>query len=55
MATRGSDQGCPLIQIFGTLYPDYMVKYSPSPEGPPEGKGLYLTVFSKSSPYTDSI
>ena len=25
------------------------------PEGTPEGKGVYLTVYSKSSPNTDSI
>ena len=33
----------------------YTVKYTPSPEGTPEGKGVYLTVYPESSPNTDSI
>ena len=41
----------------------YTVKYNPlpegvlraKPEGTPEGKGLYLTVYPESSPNTDSI
>ena len=41
----------------------YTVKYTPSPEGVPEGEaegtlegeGVYLTVYPESSPNTDSI
>ena len=35
---------CNNISVLG---PDkgYMVKYSPSPEGVPEGEGLYLNVY----------
>ena len=33
----------------------YTVKYIPLSEGVPEGKGLYLTVYPKSFPNTDSI
>ena len=37
----------------------YTVKYTPSPEGvpkgTPEGKGVYLTVYTKQSLNTDSI
>ena len=31
------------------------VKYSPLPEGTPEGEGLYLNVYRESSPNTDII
>ena len=41
----------------------YMVKYNPlpegvpvaKPEGTPEGKGLYLTIYPQSNPNTDII
>ena len=33
----------------------YTVKYNPLPEGTPEGKGLYLTLYPELSPNTDSI
>ena len=33
----------------------YTVKYSPLPEGTPEGGGLYLTVYPESSPNMGSI
>ena len=33
----------------------YTVKYAPSPSGTPEGEGVYLTVYTESSPNTDSI
>ena len=33
----------------------YMVKYNPLPEGTPEGKGLYLTVYPQLRPNTDNI
>ena len=33
----------------------YKVKYSPSHEGTPKGKRLYLTVHPESSPNTDII
>ena len=33
----------------------YMVKYSPLAEGTWQGKGLHLTVYPESSPYTVSI
>ena len=33
----------------------YTVKYKPLPSGTPEGKQLYLTVYSKSSPNKDII
>ena len=33
----------------------YTAKYNPLPEGTPEGKGLYLTVYPKSSPNKDIV
>ena len=33
----------------------YTVKYTPLPEGAPEGEGVYLTVYPESSPNTDSM
>ena len=33
----------------------YTVKYTPLPEGVPEGEGVYLTIYPKLSPNTDSI
>ena len=33
----------------------YTVKYSPPPEGTPKGEGLYLTVYSESSPNTGGV
>ena len=33
----------------------YKIKFSPLPEGTPEGKGLYLTVYPELSPNTDII
>ena len=33
----------------------YTVKYTPSPEGVPKGKGVFLTVYPESSPIMDSI
>ena len=42
--------------VFG-LEEGYIVKYTPEgvPKGTPEGKGVYLTLYPKSSPNTDSI
>ena len=31
------------------------VKYTPSPEGVPKGKGVFLTVYPESNPIMDSI
>ena len=42
VSVLGRDEGC-------------TVKYSPSPEGAPEGEGLYFTVHPESCPNTDSI
>ena len=33
----------------------YTVKYTPPPEGVPEGRGVYFTVYPTSSPNTDII
>ena len=33
----------------------YTVKYTPSPEGVPKGQGVYLTVYTNSSPMTECI
>ena len=58
----------PVTNSMSTLYytvsvlgreEGYMVKYTPPPEGVPEGEarggGIYLTVYVKSSPNTDII
>ena len=42
------------VSVLG-LDTGYTVKYSPSLEGTPKGRGLYLTVYPKSSPNTNSI
>ena len=33
----------------------YTVKYTPSPEGVPKGKGVFLTVYPESNPIMDDI
>ena len=47
----------PLRRSVSVLGQDegYTVKYSPPPEGTPEGGQLYLTVNPELSPNTDSI
>ena len=58
----------PICQIYMTVSvlgqdEGYMVKYTlclkgfpgAKPEGSPEGEGVYLTVYSESSPNPDSI
>ena len=43
--------------IYGQIYITLCLKEFPraKPEGTPEGKGLYLTMYPKSSPNTDII
>ena len=49
---------CCTVSVLGQEE-GFTVKYTPSPEGVPEGtpkgKGVYLTVYPELSPYTDSI
>ena len=47
----------PALHTLSVLGRDkgYTVKYSPLPEGTPEGGGLYSTVYPESSPNMGSI